>query len=101
MVAVVLLSTCRYILKVLQPGNRVFARLALQYKQICLQTLREEVSGLSAGSAPVGAMTVAKALALALDEVGEPREVGGTAGTVVLSGLVFCFLADQLFPHYR
>ncbi|KAL2820657.1 hypothetical protein BJX63DRAFT_379851 [Aspergillus granulosus] len=65
MVAAILLSTCRYILQV-QPGNLIFVRLALQYKQICLQTLRQEVNN---RSAPVNAMTVAKALALALDEV--------------------------------
>ncbi|KAL4884467.1 hypothetical protein BJY04DRAFT_215434 [Aspergillus karnatakaensis] len=65
MVAAVLLSTCRYILQ-LQPGNLVFLRLALQYKQICLETLRQEVNN---RSAPVNTMTVAKALALALDEV--------------------------------
>lgn len=69
MVAAVLLSTCRYILKVHQPGNHVFVQLALQYKQMCLQTLRQEMSNLSAAASPVGVMTVAKALALALDEV--------------------------------
>jgi hypothetical protein len=65
MIAAILLSTCRYILQV-QPGNLVFVQLALQYKQICLQTLRQEMS---ATSAPVNLMTVAKALALAVDEV--------------------------------
>ncbi|KAJ0424363.1 hypothetical protein BJY00DRAFT_309276 [Aspergillus carlsbadensis] len=65
MVAAVLLSTCRYILQ-FQPENLLFVRLALQYKQICLQTLRQEVDD---RSAPVNTMTVAKALALALDEV--------------------------------
>jgi len=68
MAASVLLSTCRYILQVQRPGNPVFVQLALQYKQICLQTLREEMNNLSA-PAPVSVMTVAKALALALDEV--------------------------------
>jgi hypothetical protein len=79
MVAAVLLSTCRYILQFQQPDNPIFfARLALQYKQICLQALREEVSvdmnmnncSAAAIPAPVTIMTVAKALALALDEVG-------------------------------
>lgn len=65
MIAAVLLSTCRYILQT-QPGNRIFVQLALQYKQICLETLRREMSN---ASAPVSIMTVAKALALALDEV--------------------------------
>lgn len=68
MTASILLSTCRYILQVQQPGNLTFVRLALRYKQICLQTLREEMNSLSA-SASVTVMTVAKALALALDEV--------------------------------
>ncbi|KAK0648648.1 hypothetical protein B0T16DRAFT_491403 [Cercophora newfieldiana] len=65
MVAAVLLSTCRYILKT-QPYNLSVAQLALQYKQLCLQALREEMNNLLA---PVSVMTVAKALALALDEV--------------------------------
>ncbi|KAL2849805.1 hypothetical protein BJX68DRAFT_237816, partial [Aspergillus pseudodeflectus] len=72
MVAAVLLSTCRYILQFQQPDNLVFARLALQYKQICLHTLRQEVVNMSidnCSAAPVSTMTVAKALALALDEV--------------------------------
>ncbi|KAI0447480.1 hypothetical protein F4803DRAFT_574686 [Xylaria telfairii] len=65
MIAAVLLSTCRYILHV-QPGNLIFVQLALQYKQICLGTLRQEMSNTST---PVNTMTVAKALALAVDEV--------------------------------
>ncbi|KAK0701155.1 hypothetical protein B0T21DRAFT_379285 [Apiosordaria backusii] len=65
MIAAVLLSTCRYILQV-QPRNLLFAHLALQYKQVCLQTLRQEMSNTSA---PINIMTVAKALALAVDEV--------------------------------
>ncbi|KAL5335543.1 hypothetical protein BJX70DRAFT_401447 [Aspergillus crustosus] len=65
MVAAVLLSTCRYILQA-QPDNILFVRLALQYKQICLRALRQEVN---CRSAPVNNMTIAKALALALDEV--------------------------------
>ncbi|KAK3313648.1 hypothetical protein B0H66DRAFT_357662 [Apodospora peruviana] len=65
MIAAILLSTCRYILQ-FQPGNLGIAKLALQYKQICLQTLRQEMSNISA---PVSIMTVAKALALAVDEV--------------------------------
>jgi hypothetical protein len=72
MVAAVLLSTCRYILQFQQPDNLVFARLALQYKQICLQTLRQDVVNMdidNCSAAPVSTMTVAKALALALDEV--------------------------------
>ena len=40
--------------------------MALQYKQICLRTLRREVDGMSS---PVTVMTVAKALALAVDDV--------------------------------
>jgi hypothetical protein len=78
MVAAVLLSTCRYILQFQQPDNPIFARLALQYKQICLQALRQEVnmnmnmnSYSATVAAPVSTMTVAKVLALALDEVGD------------------------------
>jgi hypothetical protein len=65
MVAAVLLSTCRYIL-LDQPDHPVFTRMALQYKQICLRTLREEID---TASSSINAMTVAKAVALALDEV--------------------------------
>ncbi|KAH6635879.1 hypothetical protein F5144DRAFT_565710 [Chaetomium tenue] len=65
MVAAVLLSTCRYILQA-QPDNLVIVQLALQYKQICLEKLRQEMSNTSA---PVNTLTVAKSLALVLDEV--------------------------------
>ncbi|KAL5351898.1 hypothetical protein ACLOAV_003760 [Pseudogymnoascus australis] len=65
MVAAVLLSTCRYIL-LDQPDHPVFARMALQYKQICLRTLRQEIS---TKPSIINAMTVAKAVALAIDEV--------------------------------
>ncbi|KAI0967669.1 hypothetical protein F4678DRAFT_445144 [Xylaria arbuscula] len=65
MIAAVLLGTCRYILQ-LQPDNLIFVHLALQYKQVCIQTLRQEISNTSV---PVNVMTVAKALALAVDEV--------------------------------
>jgi len=65
MSAAVLLSTCRYILRD-RPDDPIFIRMALQYKQICLRTLRREVDGISS---PVTVMTVAKALALAIDDV--------------------------------
>jgi len=65
MVAAVLLTTCRYILQN-QPDHPVFTRMALQYKQICLRTLRQEIS---TKSSPINVMTVAKAVALAIDEV--------------------------------
>lgn len=65
MIAAILLSTCRYILQV-QPGNLIFVQLALQYKQICLQTIRQEIDS---SSNPVKVMTVAKAIALAVDDV--------------------------------
>jgi hypothetical protein len=65
MVAAVLLSTCRHIL-LTQPNHPVFTRMALQYKQICLRTLRQEIS---TTSSQINAMTVAKAVALAIDEV--------------------------------
>ena len=65
MAAAILLSTCRYLLRV-QPGNLIVAQLALQYKQTSLRTLQQKMTSTSA---PVTAMAVAKALALALDEV--------------------------------
>lgn len=65
MVAAVLLSTCRYILQA-QPDNLIIVQLALEYKQICLRKLWQEMSN---PSAPVNIMTVAKSLALVLDEV--------------------------------
>jgi hypothetical protein len=65
MVAAVLLSTCRYIL-LDQPDHPVFTRMALQYKQICLHALRQEIG---AKLSTINAMTVAKAIALAVDEV--------------------------------
>lgn len=65
MAAAVLLSTCRYILKD-KPDDTNFTRMALQYKQICLRTLRREVDGISS---PISVTTVAKALALAVDDV--------------------------------
>jgi hypothetical protein len=65
MVAAVLLSTCRYIL-LDQPDHPAFTRMALQYKQICLRTLRQEID---TNSFQIDAMTVAKAVALAIDEV--------------------------------
>lgn len=66
MIAAVLLSTCRYILLV-QPDNPTFVQLALQYKQTCLHILRQEIH--DASSSTVNIMTVAKAIALAVDEV--------------------------------
>ena len=65
MVAAVLLSTCRYIL-LHQPDHPVFTRMSLQYKQICLRTLRQEIG---TQSSAITAMTVAKAVSLAIDEV--------------------------------
>lgn len=67
--AAVLLSTCRYILQQVQPGNPVFVQLALQYKHICLQTLRQDMDD---SSAPVNSMTIAKIFALVVDEVMQP-----------------------------
>lgn len=65
MVAAILLSTCRHILRH-QPNNPVFTRMALEYQQICVHALREEV-----GAAPstISVMSVAKAVALGIDEV--------------------------------
>ncbi|EPE26569.1 hypothetical protein GLAREA_02482 [Glarea lozoyensis ATCC 20868] len=65
MVVAVLLSSCRYILQD-QPDHPVFTRMALQYKQICLRTLLYQIR---AESSSINAMTVAKVVALAIDEV--------------------------------
>jgi hypothetical protein len=65
MTVAILLSTCRYIL-LDRPGDPLFTQMALRYKQICLHSLRLEIE-----SKPsyVNVMSVAKALALAIDEV--------------------------------
>lgn len=68
MTAGILLSTCRYIL-LRRPDDPIFTRMVLQYKRICLRTLREEISS---KSDLINATTVAKALALAIDEVRIP-----------------------------
>jgi hypothetical protein len=65
MAAGVLLSTCRYIL-LDRPDHPIFTRMVLHYKRICLHTLRKEISS---KPNPIKATTVAKALALAIDEV--------------------------------
>lgn len=66
MTAAILLGSCRHILKD-QPHNPTFTRMALHYRQVCLHTLRQEVDGMSSSS--VSSMTVAKAIALAVDVV--------------------------------
>lgn len=58
----VLLSACQNLLRS-NPGDLVLTRMALQYKQRGLQTLRQALSE------PVRILTVALALSLALDEV--------------------------------
>ncbi|KAJ4248762.1 hypothetical protein NW762_012600 [Fusarium torreyae] len=65
MTVAILLSTCRYILKS-QPGDQSYTQMALWYKQRCLHSMRLEIE-----SKPpfVSVMTVAKALALMIDEV--------------------------------
>ncbi|CAI6081942.1 unnamed protein product [Clonostachys chloroleuca] len=65
MTVAILLSTCRYVLHD-RPGDPFFTQMVLWYKQICLRSLRLEIE-----STPscVNAMSVAKALALAIDEV--------------------------------
>ena len=65
MAAGVLLSTCRFIL-LDRPDHPIFTRMVLEYKWTCLRTLREEISS---KSNPIKTTTVAKALALAIDEV--------------------------------
>lgn len=65
MTVAILLSTCRYILHA-RPGDPFFTRMVLCYQQISLRSLRLEIE-----STPtcINAMSVAKALALAIDEV--------------------------------
>ena len=65
MTVAILLSTCRYML-LYQPGEPLFTRMALRYKQICLHSLRLEIESKPSS---VNVMSVAKALALAVDEV--------------------------------
>jgi hypothetical protein len=65
MAAAVFLSTCRWIL-LQRPGHAVVTRLALQYKSTCLRSLRLDVGG---RASVVKQSTVAKAIALAIDEV--------------------------------
>ncbi|KAI3316642.1 hypothetical protein HD806DRAFT_517021 [Xylariaceae sp. AK1471] len=65
MTVAILLSTCRYIL-LDRPGDPFFTRMALRYKQICLRSLRLEIER---KPSYVNVMSVAKALALAIDEV--------------------------------
>lgn len=65
MTVAILLSTCRYVLHDC-PGDPFFMRMALRYKQICLHSLRLEIEN---KPSCVNAMSVAKALALAIDEV--------------------------------
>jgi hypothetical protein len=49
------------------PANHLtYIELALQYKQICLQTLQRDLAKFSG---PARIVTIAKALALTLDEV--------------------------------
>ncbi|KAL6411820.1 hypothetical protein AUP68_04199 [Ilyonectria robusta] len=58
----ILLSACQNLLRS-NPGDPVLTRMALQYKQRGLQTLRRALGE------PVSILTVAVALSLALDEV--------------------------------
>lgn len=71
----VLLSACQTILRN-NPDDPVLTSMALQYKQNGLRSLREALGG------PVNALTVALALAMAMDEVGPrtKRTGTGTAG---------------------
>lgn len=65
MAAGILLSTCRYILA-RHPNRLVFTTMLLQYKSTCIEALRHEVSD---NLSQIKVTTVAKALALAIDEV--------------------------------
>ncbi|KAH8896656.1 hypothetical protein GQ53DRAFT_818931 [Thozetella sp. PMI_491] len=65
MTVAILLSTCRYII-LGRPDDPLYTQMALRYKQIGLRSLRLDIE-----SKPsyVNIMSVAKALALAIDEV--------------------------------
>lgn len=65
MAVAILLSTCRFVL-LSRPGDLTITRMALQYKQMSLHALRLEVERRPSG---VNFMSVAKSLALAIDEV--------------------------------
>lgn len=65
MTVAILLSSCRYILRN-RPGDPFFTQVALRYKQISLRSLRLEIES---KPATVNVTSVAKALALAVDEV--------------------------------
>ncbi|CAH0035307.1 unnamed protein product [Clonostachys rhizophaga] len=71
MTVAILLSTCRYVLHD-RPSDPTYMRMVLCYKQICLRSLRLEIE-----STPicVNAMSVAKALALAIDEVNSGEQI--------------------------
>ena len=65
MTVAILLSTCRYMLRI-QPSDPFFTQMALRYKETCLHRLRSEIER---NSSFVSVMSVAKALALAIDGV--------------------------------
>jgi hypothetical protein len=68
MAASILLSGCRYKLSQ-EPDDPLLPYMALQYKKVCLSSLRNEVSSASSQIKPT---TVAKVIALAIDEVSWP-----------------------------
>ncbi|CAG9996122.1 unnamed protein product [Clonostachys byssicola] len=70
MTAAILLSTCRYVLHN-RPGDPFFMRMVLCYQQISLRSLRSEIESTPTG---INAMSVAKALALAIDEMNSGEE---------------------------
>jgi hypothetical protein len=61
----ILLSACRSVLRE-KPNDSSLTELALQYKQHGLQSLRRTINDISR---KINALIVAKALALAIDEV--------------------------------
>ena len=61
----VLLSACRSVLRS-RPGDPILIQTGLLYKQRGLQSLRQEIRSISSS---LGILTVAKALALTIDEV--------------------------------
>ncbi|KAH7118392.1 hypothetical protein EDB81DRAFT_701451 [Dactylonectria macrodidyma] len=60
----ILLGACRHILRD-RPDDPNFTRMALRYRQTCLQALRQTIGGISSA---VSLLTFAKSLALAFDE---------------------------------
>ncbi|KAH7137619.1 hypothetical protein EDB81DRAFT_900988, partial [Dactylonectria macrodidyma] len=73
----ILLGACRHILRD-RPNDPNITRMALRYRQTCLQALRQTIGGIFPA---VSLLTFAKSLALAFDEV-KPRTCIGKGWNV-------------------